>query len=456
MSRPPLWQRLLIVPPILFGLAVLALQVNMRAGAERTNTDSDTEAVRTLRIIPAPRVDVVPRVLAYGQVRPKRVWTAVARVSGEIVALHDRLRDGSIILAGALLVRIDPTDYELTLRRLEADRSAAGADLDNLEVRKTNIEASLAIENRALSLAKKDLERARILLARGNISQASVDEAESHVLARRQSVQDLENTLALIPTERTATQAKLAQLEADLDRARLDLDRTAIRAPFDIQIAEMAIEDAQAVSAGQTLFKGLGIETAEVEARAPIAQMQPLIKGLNLQTISPELLTRPGDLPIQASLRFRFGSIDARWDAYVARFSEAIDPTARTVGIVVAVDAPYDQVIPGERPPLFPNLYVEAELRGPARPARIVVPRSALFGDRIYIADDADRLAVRPVKIEFRQADFVVLSEGLEEGDRVIVSDPTPAIAGMKIAPVADPDLAERLAAQASGAGALK
>lgn len=453
MTRPPLWQRLLLLPPIGAGIALLVLQVHLRAAVERSDA---AEAVRTLRVIAAPRADVVPRVLAYGQVRPKRVWSAVARVAGEVVAVHDRLRNGSLILAGALLVRIDPTDYELALRRIEADIRAAEADLANLDVRKSNTEASLAIERRSLDLAQNDLERARTLLQRGNISQASVDEAESQVLARRQSVQTLENTLALIPSERSATEARLAQRAADQERAKLDLDRTRIVAPFDIRVAELGVEAAQAVSVGQTLFKGFGIATAEVEARASMAQVRPLIKGLNLQTVTPDLLTRPGDLPLSAQLRLRFGSLDARWDAYVARLTEDIDPQARTVGFVVAVDDPYDKVIPGERPPLFPNLYVEAELRGPAQPGRIVIPRTALYGDTVYVVDADDRLAVRTVQVAFRQADFVALSGGLAAGELVIVSDPTPAVAGMKVDPVPDPDLAAGLVAAATGAGDLK
>jgi hypothetical protein len=60
------------------------------------------------------------------------------------------------------------------------------------------------------------------------------------------------------------------------------------------------------------------------------------------------------------------------------------------------------------------------------------------------------------VEVGFFQTNFVTVSRGLEAGERVVVSDLSPAIEGMLLDPVLDEALADRLAAEASGAAAIK
>jgi multidrug efflux pump subunit AcrA (membrane-fusion protein) len=142
--------------------------------------------------------------------------------------------------------------------------------------------------------------------------------------------------------------------------------------------------------------------------------------------------------------------------------SAEIDPETRTIGAIVAVDDPYAQAVSGVRPPLVRNLYVEVELRGEPRPGSIVVPRVAVHRRDdgrpvVYVADADDRLAFRDVVPGPAQSDLVVIANGLVAGDRVVVTDVIPAIAGMKLMPTPDEALAERLRARATadGAGAL-
>ncbi|MHA1152329.1 MAG: efflux RND transporter periplasmic adaptor subunit [Alphaproteobacteria bacterium] len=136
--------------------------------------------------------------------------------------------------------------------------------------------------------------------------------------------------------------------------------------------------------------------------------------------------------------------------------SETIDPQTRTIGFIVAVDEPYGHVIPGKRPPLVKNLYVEVELRAPPRPGRIVVPRVAVHraddgGWVVYLADQDDRLVIVPVELGPVQGDLAVVASGVTAGARVVASDLIPAIEGMLLAPRNDEALAVRLIAEAGG-----
>jgi multidrug efflux pump subunit AcrA (membrane-fusion protein) len=179
-----------------------------------------------------------------------------------------------------------------------------------------------------------------------------------------------------------------------------------------------------------------------------------------------DLSTLPRRWGLEAEVRLSAGTFSATWPARFDRFSDEIDPQTRTVGLIVAVDEPYRRIIPGQRPPLIKNMYVEVDLRGPVQAGRIVVPRSAVhagagqgtggLGAGVYLAGADNRLAVRRVVLGPAQGDFVVVESGLDGGERLVVSDLIPAIEGMLLAPTADPDLAAELRAQAAGGKAFR
>lgn len=447
-------KRVLFIPVVLAGAAVLYFLI----GGREPEQAPPSERVRTVRVIAAPLVPVVPRAVGYGYVEPATVWEAVAEVSGKIIDAHPRLDPGEILPAGAVLLRIDPTDYRLAVAQIEANIRSARAELAELAVRASNTRASLKIEADALALSEKDLERKRELLKRGNVSQSAVDEQERNVLTHAQSVQSLQNTLNLVPAERDALEARLAVYEAQLAAARRDLERTTITLPFDARIAQVNVELAQFAKEAQVLVVADSIDVAEVAAQIPIDKFRNLLpreagrEGLTMAEMErvPELLN------LDAVVRLRAGDFTVEWAARFARISATIDPETRTVGVIVAVDEPYARARPPVRPPLVKNMFVEVELRGRPLPATPVVPRSALAGDEVFVAGRDNRLERRKVVVSLLQTNFAAIAEGLEAGETVVVSDLTPAIDGMLVEPVPDEALAERIAAEARGEGAVK
>jgi len=126
----------------------------------------------------------------------------------------------------------------------------------------------------------------------------------------------------------------------------------------------------------------------------------------------------------------------------------------------VAVDAPYEQAIPGERPPLVPGMFAEVELRGPVHPDCAVVPRHALRGAgmqySVCLVGEDGRLHTQSVEVEFATGGFAALRSGLHGGEVLILSDPTPAIDGMRVDAADDPLARQRLVDEATGASALR
>lgn len=460
-ERRRLWlKRLLFLPPVLLGVAVVVFELSTR---DPPRLAEPAEVAKPVRVIPVEPVDFVPRALGYGYVQPGKVWEAVAEVSGKIVYRHPELERGRLLPQATEILRIDTADYELAVRRLEASKASDEAKLAEIDVRKANIESSLSIEHRALDLARQDLTRKRALFSKGNVSQSAVDQAEVDVLAQRQKVQELENDLALIPVERRVLEAELELAVAQLHEARLDLERTSIRLPFEGRVADVSVEETEFVNVGQTIATIDSIDVAEVTAQVALDRMPPLIPaGVDISNMSAEdLSTFPRRWGLTSEARLASGDFAAAWPARFDRISDEIDPQTRTIGIIVAVDEPYRLAIPGQRPPLTKNMYVEVEIRGPVQPGQVVVPRVAVHRQpggpaRVYLAGPDDRLLSRAVDLGPEQGDLVVIRSGLAPGERLVISDLIPAIEGMLLIPVDDPDAAEWLRAQAEARSVLR
>ncbi len=449
-------RKALFLPPVLAGIALLVWFARSGESPVRILPE---EAVRPARVISVPVVDFVPRTLGYGHVQPGRVWEAVAEVGGRIVEKHPRLESGELMVAGEVILRIDPTDYELAVESARARIRGAEAQIAELEVSEENTRRSLEIEQRGLSLAETDLTRKQTLVKRGSISQATVDEAERTVLSLRQAVQGQRSALALIPAEREVLVANLALFESELRQAERNLERTELVTPFDGRVAAVNVEESQFAAAGQVLAVLDGVDLAEVAAQIPIDRMRPLVAGslAELQDTGTENLSKVFQrLGLTAIVRLSAGEFRVSWPARFVRIRESVDPSTRTVGIVVAVDEPYRLVEPGRRPPLAKNMFVEVELQGRPVPGRLVVPRAALHDGMVYVVDDANRLERRPVTVGVRQSGFVVVVEGLTAGESVVVTDLSPAIDGMLLEPVTDEGLRDRLIAAATGEGTVR
>ena len=454
----PVIRKLLILPPILVGVAVLAYFISQRQAPQ---TKPPEERARHVRVIEAPKVAIVPRVLGFGTVSPEKTWNAAAQVSGEIVHVHEDFKKGAILPANTEILRISAADYDLAIAQAEANIRSSEAKLKELEVSGQNTRLALKIEQRSLELREKELARKQELLASGTVAQSAVDQEARDTLTQRQRVQDLENSLRLIPTQKMVETEQKAVFEAQLEDARLDLARTSIKVPFAVRIAEANVEISQFVQVGQTLAVADGIKVAEIEAQVPIERFRGLTSAINRENlpvgITPETLTRIiATLGFKVIVRLKTGEQSIEWNGRFARVSDTVDPNTRTLGLIVAVDDAYAQAVPGVRPPLAKGMFVEVELSAQDTEPRVVVPRSALHDGKLYVANAENRLEIRVVETGLVQGAFVEITAGLKAGEQVVVSDLSPAIDGMLLRNTTDQDVQGQLLKDAAGEVPLK
>lgn len=189
------------------------------------------------------------------------------------------------------------------------------------------------------------------------------------------------------------------------------------------------------------MFQGDGIERVEAIAQVPLGTLRHLIlarpdRDMTVDRLVHEDLTQA--LGVTAEVRLDLGDRTAEWDAELVRLRDTVDPATRTVGLVVAIANPFEQAIPGERPPLTKGMFVEVILRGTEMPEQIVVPRQAIRDGRVWVVDAQDRLRSRAVTRRFEPRGISLIAAGVSAGERVVLSDPTPMVAGMRVR--AEPD----------------
>lgn len=422
-----------LLPPIALGLGVAAWLIST---AEPPTRIEESERSVVARTMTAEVTSLRTAVRGYGNVQAARNWEAVAEVAGTVVWRHPDLDTGNIVTEGTTVLRIDPTAYELAIAQAESDLAALQADVAQLAVDEANTGRLLTLEEERLTLAESELARTRDLAERGVAARSTLDTQERTTLQVRRGVEELRNANALIPSRRARLDAQVARTNAVLDRARRDLAKTEIVAPFDLRVSKVHVERHQFVGTGQTLVSADDIGRVEIIAQIPVESFRRLLgTAVNGTRMTP------------ANMSERFETVTAEvrlvsdpsqiWAGRLVRVESALDPQARSVPAVVAVDDPYAGANPPLRLPLVPNMYVEVVLTGPERGSQVIVPDSAVHeGNIVYIRDDEGRLELRTVSVDWRQAGMAALKDGVAAGEEVILDDLMPAIPGMIVRPV--------------------
>lgn len=392
---------------------------------------------RVVEVVSARRIPFRTRVTAYGTVEPSLTLNSTAEVSGEISYLHPNLKAGETIPADTMVVRIDAEDYELSLRQTQEDLKASRSSLRELETERKSTSRSLQLAQKNLEVGQAELGRIREVYEKKLVAKSALDGEEQKAIQLRQQVEDLQGRLNGYDSRRQSIEAQIARAEQEVQNRTTILGRTEIRLPFDARIGTVNVNQNEFVTVGSALFEAIDLKGVEINAQLPIASMRKLVSHLaNQSQVVLQFIETGGRinerLGLEAMVRLVGDMPDAIWEARVLRISESIDVTRQTLGIVVGVDNPYEKIVVGQRPPLLKGMYTAVDLMAPQRLA-MVIPRKALHEGRVYIAGSDDRLEIRAVDIQLSQDDLVVVENGLEANDRVVITDLTPVIEGMPL-----------------------
>ncbi|MCK0142928.1 hypothetical protein [Aliiroseovarius sp. F20344] len=437
---------LITLPIAAIGAGVLAYVVSTSPPPGRIAL---AERASPVRVIAAETREVTPTLVGFGLVAPARTFAAIAEVGGTVEYVNPGLRDGQILPAGAVLVRLSPTDFDLAIAQATANIRAAQARLAELDVTEANQRAALEIEREALAVKASDLERAETLFAAGTMAQSGRDMARAAHLAQRQKVQGIEGTLALFPTQRAVQTEQIAVYQTNLATARLNLGRSELTLPFTARVATHSVETGQFLKTGQTAAILDGIDQAEIDVQVSIDSFRGLIRsGQSATATLPMDPTRMTEIlhefGLNAQVRLRLGDEAVTWPATVDRIGDGIDPKTGTISVVVQVDDAYSLTKAGDRPPLTKGMFVEVLLSSDPV-SGIVLPRSALRDGQVFVVDDDNRLRVITASPWLEQGGIALFTDGISEDSRIVLSPPTPMIEGALLDPHTDTEVANRL-----------
>ncbi len=369
---------------------------------------------------------------ANGTVRPIETLNLIAEVKGKVAEMAPNFEEGDFIRKKELLIRIDPRSYELTVAQRKKQLKQIDAERGRLAQEKENLQTTLKITESDVQLAKADWERFRALVKREVIAQSSLDQAEQKYLASRNRMQEIENQIALMDPRVDQLEAQKELVEVQLREARLDLERTQIKAPFDGWVLEKAVENGQFVTAGSFLGRIYRASALEVEVRIPFKDLRWLGGALSLGD-SPA--GKPGQSPSggPAKVIFESAGESHTWDGYLARIKAEVDRKTRTLPLVIEVPLDNSTSRPTSSYPLTPGMFVTVELTGKKIDKAYLLPRSAIHpGDLVYLADN-NRLVIRPVEVIRRLNDSVYVGKGLKDGDTVIITPVSAPKEGMRL-----------------------
>ena len=243
---------------------------------------------------------------AYAAVEVAQVTPAIGGTVAEV-----KVKDTQAVKQGDVLVTIDPTDAQLALAQAEAELGRAvrrvRAYVANDGGLAAQVSARVAEEKRAeaqLSAAQADFERAQIdlkrrqaLLASGSVSgdeltkaqnahaaaQANLASAKAAIVqasANRVAAQGArEANAALIDQAQGDSNPEILLARAKRDQAKIDLERTVIRAPMDGVVAKRQVQLGQRVPAGAPLLSVVPVQDIYVNANFKEGQLQKVRPG---------------------------------------------------------------------------------------------------------------------------------------------------------------------------------
>ncbi|QYY36151.1 efflux RND transporter periplasmic adaptor subunit [Ruficoccus sp. ZRK36] len=322
-----------------------------------------------------------------GELIPQRSVNILAQVSGEVVELGSHFSEGRRVEKGELMLRLDDRDYQIALQQAEAALLQAQGDL--------------AIEDGSQTIARREWD----------------------LIKEAAAVSGANASLALREPQLQQAKASVTTAEADLADAKLDLERTSIRAPFNAIVLEKNADMGSYVPQQTTVAVLAGVDVYWVQVAIPENQLH----WLNVPA--------PGEDAGSMARVYPNSTTDVYREGYVVALLGDLDPQGRMARLLVAVEDPLAiQPENKGKPVLLLGDYVRVEMDGAELSDVFELPRETFHeGSRVWIADGDDALEVRPITPVWMGDDSVIIDEGLTEGERLVLSNLAMPAPGLKL-----------------------
>src|SRR5216110_2225165 len=280
---------------------------------------------------------------------------------------------GKSVEKGQLLATIADEETSRQLKQARADLQAA---VDR---------AALPLPSSELLKAAEDnLQRLQKVVSSGNVPAVEYEKAKSEANRLRGAVE----------TERIERDRNLNSLEATTRKLEAQMKSAEVRSPIDGLLTNVQIIDGELVSDGNELFT--------------VSSRRNYVRGeVNEEDVGE---VKPGMKAKVQLYAYRTRSFTAR----VTSVQPAADPTTQRYTVVLEMENPPDNLMAG--------MTGEMNIITGTHDNALLVPTRALLVDQALIVKHGI-VHSRTVGVGFRTLDFTEVTNGLDEGSHVIVSD---------------------------------
>jgi membrane fusion protein (multidrug efflux system) len=220
------------------------------------------------------------------------IVSVTAQVTGPVVEVD--VRNGDHVKRGDVLFRIDPAPFRVALEQAEGQLAAARLQTSQLRTQAAGTGADITGSQANLAIKQNALDRQQALLKKGFTTRADYEDALNEVKTAETELADARaraaNAHAAIAP---GQQPSIAQAQAAVDKAKLDLERTVVRAPMAGEVA-----NADRLQIGTQIVSGVGAvsivhsDSAWIEANFKEKQLMDMRPG---QPVTVKIDAYPGE-----------------------------------------------------------------------------------------------------------------------------------------------------------------
>ncbi len=391
----PLWQRLLAVGLIIIifviGISIAKYLINNKP---QTKKRAPKKTVTVVQTIPLARSDSFIKVSGVGTVTPAKTINLQAQVSGIATYVNSKLIPGGIIKKGETIIKIEDHDYKIQQTLKESMLNKALADL--------------AIEQGQQAIAADEWKLIQEFSKNKDSQSTTALGAASDLVLRKPHLEKIK--------------ASVASARAELDQARLNIQRTSVKAPFNAIVSEKNIAQGSLISTQTAIAKLVGIDEYWVEILIPAGKL-PYINISSNNNLN--------ELP-KVKISYTGNNNSIEYQGKILKLLSQVDSKGLMANILISVTDPLG--FKNSHFPLLLGSSVKAEIRGRQLKGYFKIPRDAVLDNgRILLAKDNNTLEIRDIVIAWKSKEWVYIKDGLKVNENLIIS-PVPApINGMPI-----------------------
>ena len=366
---------------LLGGIAITTLIFSTEPEAETEGATIETAML--VDVITVQSGTYKPIIVATGNVQPVEDVILSPLVSGQIIRRDPAFSPGGFVKKNQVLLQIDPSDYKNTLELRKSEFLQSQTTLDT--------------EMGRQQIAEQDL---KLITNDSLFGSDPLSEGERQLVLRQPQL--------------NAVKATILGAKASMEQAQLNLERTTIRAPFDAHILSQNVTRGSQVGQGDNLGRLVGTDYYWVTATVPVSKLQWLRFPENDSEKGAMVhITNSTDWPRGL---YREGYLDKQIGA--------LDGQTRLARILIKVADPLAKNVPlKEKPKLMIGTFVEVNIQ--ANPIENVVrlKRDYVRSNKtVWVMKDG-KLEIREVDIELTDNEYAYIQSGLNEGEKVVITD---------------------------------